>query len=236
MNIIHGIKKRILLLISILIVIQSYGQPDSVWKGFIVEPDIYVFFPGIPQVKNIGEIKSYEFSNDEIILKVTSEKSPIIYFGRTIKEVDSEYYGSLTAKIISPRQKLLEEDNYKFENHNVRRYVYADTIDKKPCVVTLEILNVTGYEDAMYKFYLIDFKNRIKFPDKYLPFFSDWNLYYKIENQIDQEKGNENEFLKKKGFTIANHQTNYKPFIITVSVIALITWIVILKFKKKNSK
>lgn len=77
-----------------------------------------------------------------------------------------------------------------------------DSIDSKPCTVTLQILNVIGFETAMYKFYFIDFENRNTIPKEFIPFFSKWDLYYKLENNLDNKKNNIDKVLKDNGFII----------------------------------
>lgn len=194
---------RILLLGLMLISTELKAQnAPKQWKGFLIDPDIYVLLPDSPKVSIEKSTKVYELNNDEVKLKIISLKSPLNFYGRPIKEVEDEYFGNLTQNTIKHNQKLISEDNFKFENQNVKKIIYSDTIDKRSCTVTLEILNVVGFEEAEYRFFLIDFKNRIVFPSQYAPFFSQWDLYYKIENNINSNKENENDFLKNKGFKI----------------------------------
>lgn len=89
--------KKILLLILIVFATVINAQTDSTWKKILIEPDLLVYFPDTPEMKSNSLLNLYEFQNSEVILRVTSEKSPIIYNGRTIEEVDSEYYSTLTS-------------------------------------------------------------------------------------------------------------------------------------------
>jgi len=193
-------KKRILILLIILST-QINAQDNFNWKKTIIEPDLLVYFTEKPKISVDSARTTYELKIKDVILKVTSEKSPLNYYGRSIKEVDDEYYAALTKNTLTKDQKLLKERNFDFEGHNVRELIYTDEINSKPCTVTLQILNVIGFDEAMYKFYFIDFKNRESVPKEYIHFFSDWNLYYKLENEMENSE-NENKVLEEKGFII----------------------------------
>jgi hypothetical protein len=195
---------KIVITLIIIFSLQMTAQ-SLAWKKTLIEPDLLVNFINDNKVIRDETITRYEFQNDEVILLITTEKSPLNYFGRSISDVDTEYFGSLTKSIITSNKKLLKESNFDFEGHNVRELVYSDVVNSKPCTVTLQILNVTGFEEAMYKFYFIDFKNRDIVPEKYTPFFSDWDLYFKIENDV-KDSENANDVLKAKGFVIENEQ------------------------------
>jgi hypothetical protein len=192
-------KKAIIIILTIT-TLGLEAQVDSTWKKILIEPDLLTLFPDTPIIDLTKPIKSYEYQIGELIYRVTSEKSPLIYYGRTIKEVDDEYYSSLTSKTITSKQKLIKENNFKFEGHNVRELIYIDTINSRQCTVTIQILNVIGFEEAMYKFYLIDFENRTTIPEISKPFFSNWDLYYKLENNL--KNGNSDDLLKENGFII----------------------------------
>lgn len=193
-------KNRILILLIILSA-QINAQSNSAWKKTLIKPDLLVYFIEKPKKSVDSTGTTYELKTNEIILKITSEKSPLNYYGRSVKEVDDEYYSTLTKNTLTKNQKLLKERNFDFEGHNVRELIYTDNINSKPCTVTLQILNVTGFDEAMYKFYFIDFKNRASVPEEYINFFSDWDLYYKLENEIKNSE-NENKILEEKGFII----------------------------------
>jgi len=194
--------KKVLLIILITLTTAVSAQTDTTWKQVLIEPDISVYFPDTPKLKENPLVTTYEYQNSEVVLRVTSEKNPINYNGRTIEEVDSEYYSTLTSKTITGKQRLLKEKDTKFRGHDLRELIYSDTINSKPCTVTLQILNVTGFEEAMYKFYFIDFKNRMTIPENYAAFFSNWELYYKLENDIDNNKSRTNKILRKNGFKV----------------------------------
>src|SRR5574343_72954 len=155
-------KNRILILLIILSA-QINAQSNSAWKKTLIKPDLLVYFIEKPKKSVDSTGTTYELKTNEIILKITSEKSPL--------------------------------------NYNVRELIYTDNINSKTCTVTLQILNVTGFDEAMYKFYFIDFKNRASVPEEYINFFSDWDLYYKLENEIKNSE-NENKILEEKGFII----------------------------------
>lgn len=135
--------RKVLFIILITLTTAVSAQTDTTWKQVLIEPDISVYFPDTPKLEVNPLVTSSEFQNSEVILRVTSEKSPLNYYGRSIAEVDSEYYATLTGRMISDRQKLIKETNFDFEGHHVRELIYTDTVDLRPCTVTLQILNVT---------------------------------------------------------------------------------------------
>ena len=222
-------KNKILLLL-IIFSTQVNAQINSNWKKIIIEPDLLVYLPEMPKV-SVDSIKTtYEVTINKVIFRVTSEKSPLNYYGRTIKEVDDEYYNTLTKRILTKNQKLLKERNFLFEGHNVRELIYSDSINSMPCTVTLQILNVTGFDEAMYKFYFIDFKNRSNIPKEYLNFFSDWDLYYKLENEMKNSE-NEDKVLEEKGFVVEK-----KVIIVLTIIFIFITIFIYNKNKNASSK
>jgi hypothetical protein len=202
--------KEAIIFILTLITFGLTAQSDSTWKTILIEPDLLSHFPETPAIDLTKQIKSYEYKIGQLIYRVTSEKSPIIYYGRTIKEVDEEYYSTLTSKTITSKQKLIKENDFKFEGHNVRELIFIDTLNLKPCTVILQILNVTGFEEAMYKFYLIDFENRTTIPEISKPFFKNWDLYYKLENKIVIKNGKTDEILEDNGFIIEKENKRRK--------------------------
>lgn len=199
--------KNNILIFFIILSTSINAQINSNWKKIIVKPDLLVYFPENPKVSVDSLKTTYELKINEVIFKVTSEKSPLNYYGRTIEEVDKEYYSSLTKKTLREEQILIKERNFDFEGHNVRELIYSDHVNSKPCTVTLQILNVIGLDEAMYKFYFIDFKNRSNIPKEYQHFFSDWDLYYKFENDI-QNSENVDEVMEEKGFIVEKKKRN----------------------------
>lgn len=180
---------------------QINAQTNPEWQKTIIAPDLLVYFPENPKKSVDSLITTYELKFNDVIFKVTSEKSPLNYYGRTIKEVEDEYYAALTKSTLSENQQLIKERNFDFEGHNVRELIYFDNIQSKPCIVTLQILNVTGFDEAMYKFYFIDFNNRHSIPNEYSNFFYDWDLYYKLENEMNTSDS-EDKVLEEKGFHV----------------------------------
>jgi hypothetical protein len=179
---------------------SAKGQIDTNWLAVIIEPDILVFFPDTPTIRMTNDVTYYEFVDQNTILRVTSEKNKINYYGRPIAEVDYEYYSTLTERTITDRNKLITEIDSSFEGHNLRKLVYTDTINMKPCIVTLFILSVTGFEEALYKFYVINFDNRVDFSKEYLRFYSNWDLYYQFETNPDYNPMDET-IPKRKDFS-----------------------------------
>ena len=188
-----------IVLFFILFVFSNHlrGLNSLEWKSIQIEPDIIVYFPDEPQKSISDSIIAYEWSSDTIIYKVTSEESPLNYYGRTIKEVNNEFYSQLTSQLITSKQRLISERDFEFENHHVRELIYEDSIKSKLVTVQLQILNVTGISKAMYKFYKINLSNS-KGISKDDPFFSGWNLYGSFEGNFNTKEDIESLFLKDK--------------------------------------
>jgi len=229
--------KKLLIIHLLLITSLSYAQKNSNWVGKIIEPDLFVLFPDTPKIFLNKGVYLYEYINSEFIMRVTSEKSPLNYYGRTIEEVESEYYDSLNDRILNRKQKILTEEDFKFENHKVRKLVYLDTINNQPCTVTLEILNVTGFEEAMYKFYFIDFKQRPDLPKVFENFFLGWDLYYKFENQINEKETNKKKLFEDNGFKVEFDEPKSKKIIaIFTALLLFLTIIIIRQLMRKSAR
>jgi hypothetical protein len=170
----------------ILCLSKSYAQDKHKWLKVLIEPDLLVTMPDTPKAISMNGIKIYECIYPNKIFRITTEKSPLNYKGRRINEVDKEFFDSLTYKIIHEngvKRELVSDSNTAVEGHNVRFIIYRETINQREAVVKLEILNVTGIEEAMYKFYMIDFEKK-DITDNESIFFNTWDLYYKFEKGI----------------------------------------------------
>lgn len=169
--------------------LQTHAQSDSSWVLTLIQPDLKIEFPekAATRIEAGKELHSLSYGTAQF--EITSEKSPLNYYGRTIKEVNDEYYGSLTKNVLQAGGKsrqLLSERNFKLDGFDVRELIYLDSIQNKEAKVTHWILNVIGIREACYNIKFIDFQRSENIPDIGLKFFRSIDIYYKIEKGIQE--------------------------------------------------
>lgn len=87
---------KILLAIFIFVFFTAKGQNEPKWKEVLLNPDLLVHFPKESEIINDEIKQTYICNSDSISLKITVEKNPLNYKGRSIADVNKEFYDNLT--------------------------------------------------------------------------------------------------------------------------------------------
>lgn len=176
--------KNGLFLFFTVVSITISAQNTTGWQEVLLKPDLLAHFPKAPMISGDSAKQIYSCDTGDVILRITIEKNPLDYTGRSVEEVDKEYYDNLNQSILDKHQTLISQRDFKFDGQHVRELIYYDTLDLRPCRTTLQILNVIGWGDAMYKFYLIDFSTNDFYSENYDEFFQNWNLFYSTSDRV----------------------------------------------------
>ena len=212
--------KHLMVCMSFLMCISIYAQdtlslatenPDSGVK-VILNPDLMILFPDSAIKTSDDGIDLYRLEMNNQVYEISSEQSPLDYTGRYTAEVDQEYYGPLTEKVLNegPDRTLISERDFKLDGFNVREIIYSDASNEKTSRVTLWILNVIGFRPACYKIRFTDYDNSMHLPPTAEAFFASIDIYYLMENNISLDEEKADQLLKDEGFKIAKEKIKLK--------------------------